>query len=1168
MRLKQLKLAGFKSFVDPTKISLPSDLSAIVGPNGCGKSNIIDAVRWVLGESSAKNLRGEGMTDVIFNGSTARKPISQASVELIFDNSDNKISGPWQSYSEIAIKRQINRDGQADYFVNGQKCRRRDITDLLSGTGLGPRSYAIIEQGTISRLVESKPQELRVFLEEAAGITKYKERRRETETRIKHSRENLSRLADIKHELDTQVAALESQAQQAEQYGQLKTQERSLNQDIIVLRWSKFEQELTLAQQQKQQQLQLLSELEHKQALAEQQNEQVASEIIRLSEHSNALLQQCYQQETEVAKATAQVKLLATKHQDLLENQDKLQLTLNANTDRQQQQIHKVAVATEAAAQLAPQLVQLTEQLAVLNSNSVDTQQQLELSQQQLSDLLKQQTSLGQQLELSQHSSAKIGQDKLKLASQRELMTDKLSSCAVERAILAPQEKMQHYQGLRQQHVEAISHQTAAKAQLQQSNSVVTAMQQQVLALEQQQQKLANEMATNQLLISAKLINDDQMLANHYQGFQQLWQKITIAPRWQRALQVVLGDFLQAYCVESDTPTLADTGHRLVYKIESATLAASPSQVTTPQLSQSLQALIECDYVLSDLISGVFCAEDLQQAKTIAASLRAGQSVITPCGQWYGQGFSVISAPANDDATGLGLLELEQQLQQQQTKMATLQDQAQQLAQQGNVLEQTLTEHLEASELCEQQSISCQQQMIEAKQHWLLEQQKWQYVCDQHDDIRRQIVDLEQVEALEQQQLAQLSQQQIALNRQINQLIDDLKTAQSRLSVLKQLRHGQQRDLVQLQRQKHDAELADQKQQMQLSATQLLLSQINDAGQDTQLALNQVIEQLDASAAPLAEQRQAGQVGGEQLALLRHEHQQQSQQLKQQQTSQERLTQSKKEQQVKLTKGQALIQRANLTSETLKVKLTAQEQALELSATALTSLAAALVVETDPTLWPQRLVNVKEQLANIGPINLTAIEQYNEQKQRSDILQQQIDDLESALETLASAIKKIDKQSKEMFKQTFDAVNRDFKILFPKVFGGGSAQLTLTDSDLLSSGVSIMAQPPGKKNSTIHLLSGGEKALTALSLVFAIFQLNPAPFCMLDEVDAPLDDANVERYCNLVKEMSEKVQFIFITHNKVSMEMADHLTGITMMEAGVSRVVAVDVAQAVSLVQE
>ncbi|NRA55894.1 MAG: chromosome segregation protein SMC [Gammaproteobacteria bacterium] len=1167
MRLKQLKLAGFKSFVDPTKISLPSDLSAIVGPNGCGKSNIIDAVRWVLGESSAKNLRGEGMTDVIFNGSTARKPISQASVELIFDNSDNKMSGPWQSYSEIAIKRQINRDGQADYFINGQKCRRRDITDLLSGTGLGPRSYAIIEQGTISRLVESKPQELRVFLEEAAGITKYKERRRETETRIKHSRENLSRLADIKHELDTQVSALESQAQQAEQYGQLKAQERSLNQDIIVLRWSKFEQELTLAQQQKQQQFQLLTELEHKQALAEQQNEQVVSEITRLSEHSNSLLQQCYQQETEVAKATAQVKLLATKHQDLLENQDKLQLSLNANTDRQQQQTHKVAVATDAAAQLAPQLVQLTGQLAVLNSNSVDTQQQLELSQQQLSDLLKQQTSLRQQLELSEHSSAKIGQDKLKLASQRELMTDKLSSCAVERASLAPQEKMQHYQGLRQQHVDALSHQTAAKSQLQQSNAVVTAMQQQVLALEQQQQKLANEMATNQLLISAKLANDDQMLANHYQGFQQLWQKITIAPRWQRALQVVLGDFLQAYCVETHTPALAGTGHRLVHKTDSAA-AASPSQVTTPQLSQSLQALIECDYAINDLISGIFCADDLQQAKTIAASLSAGQSVITPCGQWYGQGFSVISAPANDDATGLGLLELEQHLQQQQTKMVTLQDQAEQLAQQGNLLEKTLTEHLEASELCDQQSISCQQHMIEAKQQWLLEQQKWQYVCDQHDDIRRQIVDLEQVESLEQQQLVQLSQQQIALNQQINQLIADLKTAQSRLSVLKQLRHGQQRDLVQLQHQKHDAELADQKLQMQLSATQLLLSQINDVAQDTQLALNQVIEQLEASAAPLAEQRQACQVGGEQLAVLRHEHQQQSQQLKQCQVSQERLNQSKKEQQVKLAKGQALIQRANLTSETLKVKLTAQEQALELSATALTALAAALVVETDPTLWPQRLVNVKEQLANIGPINLTAIEQYNEQKQRSDLLKQQIDDLESALETLGSAIKKIDKQSKEMFKQTFDAVNRDFKILFPKVFGGGSAQLTLTDSDLLSSGVSIMAQPPGKKNSTIHLLSGGEKALTALSLVFAIFQLNPAPFCMLDEVDAPLDDANVERYCNLVKEMSEKVQFIFITHNKVSMEMADHLTGITMMEAGVSRVVAVDVAQAVSLVQE
>jgi len=1161
MRLKQLKLAGFKSFVDPTKISLPSDLSAIVGPNGCGKSNIIDAVRWVLGESSAKNLRGEGMTDVIFNGSTARKPISQASVELVFDNSDNKIQGPWQSYSEIAIKRQINRDGQADYFVNGQKCRRRDITDLLSGTGLGPRSYAIIEQGTISRLVESKPQELRVFLEEAAGITKYKERRRETETRMKHSRENLSRLADIKHELDSQVLALESQAQQAEQYGQLKGQERRLNEDIIVLRWSKFEQELVQAQQQKQLQIQQLTELEQLQAHSEQENEQVSSEIIRLSEHCNVLLQQCYQQETEVAKATAQVKLLASQHQDLLESQDKLKLTLDTNTGRQQQQIHKVGVATQAAAKLAPQLAALVQQLVVLKTNSDDTEQQLELSQQQLSDLLKQQNSVRQQLELSEHSSAKISQDKLKLASQRELMADKLSACAVERATLAPQEKKHNYHKLRELHTDKIMHQAAAEAQLQYSKIQVAEMQQQVTILEQQQSKLANAIATNKLLISAKLACDDQALASHYQGCPQLWQQITIKPRWQRALQVVLGDFLQAYCVESTTPRLSVTSHRLVYKTDQ-------THAHTLQPENSLQAQVECLYAINDLLAGVFCASDQQQAETMAADLRAGQSVITPCGQWYGQGFTVISAPANDDPTELGLLELEQQLQQQQAQMQAMQQRGEQLAQQSLLLQQTQDQHLEESEDWSQQSISCQQQMIEAKQHWLLEQQKWQYLCDQHDDIKRQIQDLEQVEVLEQQQLQQLSKQQIALNQQINQLISDLKTAQSRLSVLKQLRNGQQRDAVQAQHKKHDAELADQKLQMQLAAAQLLLSQINDGVNDNEQALQQVIEQLTASEEPLALQRQASLVGGEQLTLLRRQHQEQSQQLKQHQASQERLSLSKKEQQVKLAKGQALIQRANLNSETLKVKLTAQEQALELTPTAISTLAAALTIENDPTLWPQRLVNVKEKLANIGPINLTAIEQYNEQKQRSDLLQQQIGDLESALETLAAAIKKIDRQSKEMFKQTFDAVNQDFKILFPKVFGGGSAQLTLTDSDLLSSGVSIMAQPPGKKNSTIHLLSGGEKALTALSLVFAIFQLNPAPFCMLDEVDAPLDDANVERYCNLVKEMSEKVQFIFITHNKVSMEMADHLTGITMMEAGVSRVVAVDVAQAVSLVQE
>ncbi|NRA83702.1 MAG: chromosome segregation protein SMC, partial [Gammaproteobacteria bacterium] len=1036
MRLKQLKLAGFKSFVDPTVISLTGNLSAVVGPNGCGKSNIIDAVRWVLGESSAKNLRGEGMTDVIFNGSNARKPVSQASVELTFINDQNKIVGLWQSYSEIAIKRLVNRDGQSDYFINNQKCRRRDISDLLSGTGLGPRSYAIIEQGTISKLVESKPQELRVFIEEAAGITKYKERRRESENRIKHSRENLSRLNDLNFELTSQVDSLESQAKDAEHYGALKSQEKTLQQDIVVKRWKDFSLELGQALKKLDQNQRTCVDLDAQLDTQSTQTSNIETQVSELSSKQIGLTKQCFEIEASVAQHSAEVKILEQAQRQDLNQQEELLVTRQSNNVRLQNQKERVEQLQTKISQLLPQLPIAQTQLIQVNELCSLTSQQLEHTTNQLTSHQHQHVTLGKQLDLVVHSRAKLLQDQHKLQSQIELLKGKLEGYSQQRHAINVSSKIETYQLAKYQHQESIElvkkladQVNATGTEVAEVNSLLRAVENTIFAIE-------NRITTNNMLIESKLIATGTDVQAMYAGHSQLWQELTIDDGWHHSVEVVLGQFLQAYCVDSLVLNTSDHSHLIIEKSQ-ASFDKKPFKMLPSLLSH-----VASDYAIEAILTGVYCASDINQATAIVSQLTIGQSVITPEGHWFGAGYAAINVVTHQDQSALGLTQLQQNLQVDIKHLTESQHQQSEV----NANLATLKHRKQAEDQSLAHAIakdkSLEQQVNDTKQQWLLEQQHGEHLNSQYIDAEHQIKELTKIEQLEQQQIAGFDLELTTKNKTLSKLEQTVNDHDNNVRKL-QNQLSKNRQQYQLSQQdKHDIELAIQKQQIQCEAALVQLQEFNDTVTNNDQQLDQLKIKLQSKQQPLAEQRHTLTNNQQRLVKLQLVNQTTQQQLtqliKQQQQAQQDVNQGK----LKLTQIQSVNNRLNLNCETLKVKLNAQQQVLELSESAIGALADQLTEVDDAKSWPQQLLDVKQQLAQIGPINLTAINQYNEQKQRSEQLTAQIDDLEQALQTLELAIKKIDRQSREKFKLTFDAVNHDFQKLFPQVFGGGSAQLT------------------------------------------------------------------------------------------------------------------------------
>lgn len=1176
MRLKHIKLAGFKSFVDPTKVPFEQQMTAIVGPNGCGKSNIIDAVRWVLGESSAKNLRGDAMTDVIFNGAASRKPIGQASVELVFDNTQGRIQGNMADRSQVSVRRVVNRESQNSYFLNGSKCRRRDITDIFLGTGLGPRSYAIIEQGTISRLIESKPQELRVFIEEAAGISKYKERRKETENRIRHTRENLARLSDIRVELDVQIDKLHQQAQAAKRFRTLKQQERKYKAELAVLRWQKFEQ-------QREQHHKRIVEIDNKIAGQNAQISQHELDVIKLKEAvincndtNQTLQQQKLNLTQDITRAEQNIKHLkqqAEKSQSdnvltqqqllnaqqlVLTEQEQLQLCVKQLVDKQPQlQAIELALTTNQQ-----ELAEQQEKQKNLNSHWQQQQQAREAFQQQ---------SLKIHAEISQQQTI-VEQAKLRIEKSQQQI-----------AKLPPKNDSATTKYQQEKNVIL-----ATKEQLQQQIKKLTLTREQAIREQQQLQQefsllSAQQMVRKQVVADLKAKVADQALWSEQQeqwlnkrnntAYTAIKNNLQVSLGWELAAEVVLSHLMAGHVVANlpdadqnkslSVETLclifkSNTAEQVLESVLPGTDTVKTGGKTSKEIRESLASKVSGVDELSPWLNNIFLATDYASAVEQLDALASYQSFICPDGTWLSP--QVLRKGKLEQ--GYDYISLQRQYELEQAQLTNNLEQHQ-------ILEKKQAESTEnIGKLQQQKLVLCadleqqQDRLYNLEQAHSLTQQEKIHQQRECENLLAQIEQEQKNSDIAEQALLLLTQQLTSLSDNNDVDLNDHGQQQTELQLaIEKIQQGSQ----ELHAQRHQLSLLVE----QLKSQQAQREQTIRGNQESINVLTQRLtsnsQVVDDGSSSLQELEQNLPQWLDNLSAINEKLQFNQQVLNDSQTQLSSLELALKTSQNKVSTLNEQLARLQLDSEGFKLRAeNAMEVLTELQQN-IDSVIADMPEHAKESLWQAQLIKLAKDIQVLGAINLAAIEEYETQFERKNYLDQQDQDLNSAIATLEAAIAKIDKESRHKFKVTFEKINSDLQTLFPKVFGGGQAYLALTGEDLLDTGVTIMARPPGKKNSTIHLLSGGEKALTALSLVFAIFRLNPAPFCLLDEVDAPLDDANVSRFCNLVQEMSKTVQFIYISHNKIAMEMASHLTGVTMFEPGVSRMVAVDIDEAIAM---
>jgi len=1159
MQLQKIKLAGFKSFVDPTTLNLPSRLIGIVGPNGCGKSNTIDAVRWVMGESSAKHLRGDSMEDVIFNGSNARKPVGKASIELVFDNSDGRAGGEYAKYNQISIRREVTRDGQSTYYLNNARCRRRDITDLFLGTGLGPRSYSIIEQGMISRLIEAKPQDMRVFLEEAAGISRYKERRRETENRMRHTRENLDRLNDLRDEIAKQLAHLERQSKAAEKYKVFKAEERQLKAQLLLLRLRAMDEQLRAREAEvaeRETRLEkTVAEIRHCEAeiekLREQRNE--------ASESHNAVQAAFYQLGGEINSIEQTIQhrreLLERRRQ---EQNEASQLLSQARADIERDQAALANLERDIAA-LEPEveagsrdLDQVRQKLAEAERRMTDWQQRWEAFNERIAgptQLAQVERARMEQLE------KQIAQQQARLKrleeEQGRIQTTQLES---EISDLATRVAAQQ-QG--QQQASELLESTAAA--LREVRERIKATAEQLNALQQQSQQARGRLASLEALQQAALGKDSQQLARWLAraGLQQaarLGERISAEPEWSRAVETVLGEVLEAVEVDS-----LDAPRDHFDALGDAPLALYENTTSAPAGGDSLWGKVKAPDCVRDLLQRVRLAGDLDDALRQRGGLGEGESVITPEGVWLGRSWLRFPGKADERAGVLDrkreIAELQAQLADYDRKTAALRQQLDAERKQQAELEAQRDARQNEANQAHREFSTLNARLEQNRSRLEQSTQRLASLRDEAEELARQLDQTREAhQRATESRNAAISEME-SLQQQRGDFDSERETLRQQLS---EARHALETARAAL----HDKQLKLQSLKTARDATRNNLTRMEQQREGLDSRLKALAEDLDQGEAPLqslAEQLEAllGQRVGREQAL--HAARDALQDIDNQIREQEKQRHEAEERHNQMREA---LERLRLNAQELKVRSrTLEEQLAEMEMTRET---AGAELDEDATIdaWEQRLEQLGRRIQRLGAINLAAIDEFQEQSERKQHLDAQYEDLTEALETLETAIRKIDNETRERFKETFDKVNESLKQKFPKLFGGGHAHLEMTEDDLLTTGVNVMARPPGKRVSNIHLLSGGEKALTAVALVFSIFELNPAPFCMLDEVDAPLDDANVGRFCNLVEEMSENVQFIFITHNKITMELARQLIGVTMREPGVSRLVDVDVDEA------
>ena len=1164
MRLSKIKLAGFKSFVDPTTITFPSSLVGVVGPNGCGKSNVIDAVRWVMGESSASRLRGDSITDVIFNGSSARKPVGAASVELLFDNSETTLEGQYAKYAEISIRREVTRDGISNYYLNGARCRRKDITGVFLGTGLGPRSYSIIEQGMISRLIEAKPEDMRVFLEEAAGISKYKERRRETSNRIKHTKENLDRLRDVLEEVEKQLRHLDRQAKTAERYSKYKQEERRTSAEVLALRTKDLDERAAEATTQ-------LSDRKTKleATIAEQRRLEAAIEDARVTQGErtdefNEVQGRYYRVGGEIARLEQSIE----HARELRERQEKdLQQAMTGareileHIDKDEDEIAQLELTLS---ELVPGLEEARQQETASTESLEKAEAALASWQQEWQDFSQQVNDAREQRNVER--------------TRAEQIDSRLEGFEARRQKLAEAEPDDDENALKTRVEELTADELRKRQARDELDRALSETNEKIRKLREQDQKLTRlvderravlqaaqgKFASLEAVQNAALGQGDESVKEWLEGNgladnRRVAQSLDVEDGWQKAVETVLGDYLQAVCVDSLAPVterIAELQAGNITLLESTAGDAAPGNDTLAAKVTSAPAAIR------SRLARVRIADSLSAALALTDSLDDGASVITAEGVWLGPDWLRVT---RDEDARAGVLAREHEMRRLKDETRELQarfESSRKLLLDGR---NRLTQLEEAREAIQADASAQMTAYSEVRTALDSARYKMEEAVSRRARIAEESADLDQRmrEARDDlrmakrtaeeaaQRLVELDDQRASLEARRDELRNELSRVRMQAD---EDRRAVQAITIQFESRRSSKESAAQN----LERMQSQLRQFQSREEE-------IRQQLELSQSPLKdnrrslEERLAERVAvEEELAAARTLVEESDAKLRELDQLRISADQAAEAARTSVSEAEMAVQEVRVRREGFAEQLAQTSFTLE---ELLKEMDPAATIET----WDEKLEKLRRRIDRLGPINLAAIDEFKEQSERKEYLDSQLTDLTSALETLESAIRKIDRETRSRFRETYDKVNTGFQALFPKLFGGGHAYLELTGDDLLSTGITVMARPPGKRNSTIHLLSGGEKALTAVSLVFAIFELNPAPFCMLDEVDAPLDDANVGRFCDIVKSMSEKVQFVFITHNKVTMELARQLTGVTMQEPGVSRLVSVDLDEAVKM---
>ena len=1164
MRLKQIKLAGFKSFVDPTTVSFPGNRCAIVGPNGCGKSNIIDAVRWVMGESSARLLRGEALTDVIFSGSTTRKPTALASIELTFDNSDGRIGGEYADYAEIAIRRQVTRDSQSAYFLNGTKCRRRDIMDIFLGTGFGPRSYSIIEQGMISQLVDAKPEDLRTYLEEAAGISKYKERRRETENRIRHTEENLDRLNDIREELGRQLDHLQRQARAAERYRELKIDERKTTAELQALRLVAIEAVLHARETEIRALEVALERSVSEQRAVEGEIEKSRASHTEHSDEFNRVQGRFYQLGADIAR----IEEAITYNQQRVKQ---LELDLDSVAQRREETQRQLAMDEDQIRTLRSALAEAEPNVEVARAEDQRSSVALEAAEARLNEW---QTGW-ETFNVGAAANARESDVEASRIEHLEQVLQRLRS----RAAQLDDEAGGLVTGAVSEDIgelaAGIETETAALrateldmehclAELGASREDLIIRERVLEAARADVQRLRHELASLEAVQRAAVGRTEGAADNWLRA-----QRLTDAPRigealstvagWERAVETVLGDRLQAVHVASVTDYaqhLPSLERGVVTLVEDGRVGRSSHEL--PLLSTFVRSSVS----LGSLLSGVYAATSLTTALQHRGSLERGESIISQDGIWLGPDWLRLD---RGEDIGHGIIERGQQLDVLRERVEQAELNLTDL--QGRVVEgrarvDSLDQHRH-----DLQGIinTLAQNLGQLRADHGVHRVRLEEADARRERLRRESADIERQVTDESGRLAIARERLVAAERARESFDADRTTlAAARDTNMREVDQARQQARADRDR-FHTLNGEKQNLVSRLEATETARQRLLRQQQELEGRHDELTQGVETSQGPLPNLHT--ELEGKLAERLAVEHK-----LTEVRRGLEAADQNVRELEVRrgehaqsVDDVRTALEGGRVDRQGLNVKRDSLVEQLQATGLTLEAARETLPAEATEAAWTQELERIANRIQRLGPINLAAIEEYGSSAERKLYLDQQHGDLSEALETLGNAIRRIDKETRSRFKETFDAVNKGLGERFAKVFGGGHAYLELTGEDLLDTGVTLMARPPGKRNASIHLLSGGEKVMTAIALIFSIFQLNPSPVCLLDEVDAPLDDSNVVRFASLIREMSEGVQFIVVTHNKLTMEMADHLMGVTMSEPGVSRLVSVDVEEAAKM---